>query len=224
MTDIPFWERPDIVERFAAREPDRRLVGLVESEGAATLRSLDLGCAGGRNSRYLAEHGADVWALDASAAMVEATRSQLAASLGTEEAARRVRVGRMDDLGSFPDAGFDLVLLLGVLQNAGSDEEMGRTLDEVRRVTAAHGRCLVANFAPDSRPGGAPLARVAGEAHVFSGFGGPHRRITLLSPAELDAAFAARGFRPVTETASVVVPTERGHRTTVNALYRLALR
>lgn len=224
MADIPFWERPDIVERFAARDPDRRLVALVGSEGAAALRSLDLGCAAGRNSRYLAEHGADVWALDASAAMVEATRSQVAELLGHEEAERRVRLGRMDDLAGFPEARFDLVLLLGVLQNAGSDAELERTLDEVRRVAAPAGRCLVANFAPDSRPAGTPLQRVSGESHVFNGFGGPHRRITLLSPSDLDAAFAARGFEPATETETVHVPTERGHRTTVNALYRLAPR
>ncbi|MGW8282257.1 MAG: hypothetical protein ACWGON_03050, partial [Gemmatimonadota bacterium] len=51
---IPFWERPEVVEKFAGREPDHRLVewlsGRDDLEG---LRVLDLGCAGGRNSRYV---------------------------------------------------------------------------------------------------------------------------------------------------------------------------
>lgn len=221
MTDIPFWERPDIVERFGARDPDRRLASLMDAEGATGLRSLDLGCAAGRNCRFLAERGADVWAVDASGAMVTAARGQLAAVLGEDEAERRVQRGRMDDLSAFGDRRFDLVLLLGVLQNAGSDAELTRALDEVRRVLAPAGRCLVANFAPGSQPAGAPLRRVPGEAHVFAGFGGPHRRIALLEPGELDAAFGRRGLTPVTPTEAVRVPTERGFRITVNGLYRL---
>lgn len=218
-SDLLFWERPEIVERFAAREPDRRLMELAP-EGAGTgLRSLDVGCAAGRNSRYLAELGADVWALDASHAMVAATRAQLAEVLGPEEAARRVLEGEMQDLGRFQDASFELVVLLGVLQNAGTDAELHRALDEVRRVVAPGGRCLVANFAPGSEPSGTPLQRLQGETHVFTGFGGPHRRITLLAPDDLDAVFHHRGLRPARPTTAVRVSTGRGFRITVNALY-----
>lgn len=219
MNDLPFWERPEVVERFGARDPDRRLVSLLDAEGARGLRSFDLGCAAGRNCRYLAERGADVWAMDASAAMVAAARRQLAGVLGEAEAARRVLRGRMHDLSAFGRPGFDLVLLLGVLQNAGSDAELDRTLDEVRRVTTPNGHCLVANFAPGSMPAGVPLEPVAGESRVFSGFGGPHRRIALLGPEALDAAFGRRGFEPATPTVEVRVPTDRGFRITVNALY-----
>lgn len=221
MADVSFWERADIVARFAARDPDHRLVALTSRQTVSEIRALDVGCAAGRNSRFLAERGADVWALDGSSAMVDATRGALAAVLGAEDAERRVIHGRMDDLGAFADGRFDLVLLLGVLQNAASDAELERTLDEVRRVLAPGGRCLVANFAPDSQPSGVPVEQVAGERHVYADFGGPHRRIALLTPAALDAVFARRGLVPETPTASVHVPTPRGHRTTVNALYRL---
>ncbi len=221
MADAEFWERPDIVARFADRDPDHRLVALAGRRDVQGLRALDVGCAAGRNSRFLAERGADVWALDGSSAMVEATRSALAAVLGRPDADRRVIHGRMDVLDAFADGAFDLVLLLGVLQNAASDAELERTLDEVRRVLAAAGHCLVANFAPDSRPSGVPVSRVAGERHVYTDFGGPHRRIALLTPAALDAAFGRRGLAPEIPTATVRIATQRGHRTTVNALYRL---
>ncbi len=128
--------------------------------------------------------------------------------------------GRMDDLGAFPDASFDLVLALGAFQNAASADEWERTLAETARVLAPDGHCLVANFAPDSRPHGTPLEPVPGEPHVYAGFGGPHDRISLFTPEALDAAFARHGLEPAEPTRPVHVPTERGHRTTVNALYR----
>ncbi len=224
MADIPFWERPDVVAQFGTRDPDRRLAALLSREGAAGLRVLDVGCAAGRNLRYLAAAGADAWGIDASAAMVEAARSQLQPLLGEAEARRRVLRGRMDDLGAFADSRFDLVLLFGVLQNAGSDGELDRAIAEVRRVLTPDGRCLVANFAPDSRPAGVPLTPVEGERHVFTGFGGPHGLITLLAPAELDLAFARHGLHPLTPSEAVHVPMQRGHRTTVNAFYGTDLR
>jgi len=224
MNASPFWERPDIVERFGDREPDRRLTRWLTQwltqRDASHLRSLDIGCAAGRNCRLLAEAGAEVWAVDSSAAMVEAARARLEPVIGATAAERRVVRGRMDDLSSFPDDTFDLVVALGVFQNAGSADEWERTLAGAARVLAPGGHCLVANFAPDSRPHGVALERVPGEDDVYYGFGGPHDRITLLTPDALDASFARHGLEPAEPTEAVRVPTERGHRTTVNALYR----
>ncbi len=220
MNASSFWERPDIVERFGDRAPDRRLTRWLSQRDASELRSLDIGCAAGRNCQLLAEAGAEVWAVDSSDAMVEAARARLEPVIGAAAARQRVLRGRMDDLSLFPDAGFDLVVALGVLQNAGSADEFERTLAGTARVLAPGGHCLVANFAPDSRPHGEALARVPGEDHVYLGFGGPHDRITLLTPEALDAAFARHGLEPAEPTEAVHVPTERGHRTTVNGLYR----
>ena len=69
-----FWEDPDRVEQFAGREPDRRLLELLDSfEAPRTTRVLDLGCAGGRNTAVLAERGFDVLAIDSSSSMVART-------------------------------------------------------------------------------------------------------------------------------------------------------
>jgi len=219
MNASSFWERPDVVERFGSREPDRRLARWLSQRDATALRCLDIGCAAGRNSLVLAEAGAEVWALDSSAAMVEAARARLAPTIGAAAAEQRVVRGAMDDLGAFPDRAFDLVIALGAFQNAGSADEWERTLAGAARLLAPGGHCLVANFAPDSQPRGVALERVPGEADVYYGFGGPHDRITLLAPEALDAAFARHGLEPAEPTQAVRVATERGHRTTVNALY-----
>ncbi len=230
----PMWERPDVVARFAARPPDRRLLALFAGEGPYAAvhtawapgpapRVLDIGCAGGRNSAWLAQQGADVWALDASAAMVAKTRERLAAHLGPQEAARRVSIGEMRDLRAHPTDSVDLVVALGVYQDAADDEEWCATLAETARVLRPGGLCLVANFGPDSRPNGVPLTPVPGEPKVRLGFGGEGRRMTLPGPGELDADFARYGMAPALPTRPVRTETPRGHRVTLNALYRRAV-
>lgn len=231
------WEDPSVVAAFAARPPDHRLQHLLAGDdeyaavrsawaeggwraGGTEPRVLDIGCAGGRNTVWLARQGCDVWALDASFAMVEETRRRLTDVLGQEEATRRVRVGAMRSLAAHEDASFDLVVALGVLQDARSSEEWHAALAEVARVLRPGGLCLVANFGPDSRPSLEPLRPVPGETDVWVGFGPGERRMTLPSLAGLDADFARHGLRPALPTAAVTVPTSAGHRVTLNALYR----
>ncbi|MDF1522961.1 MAG: class I SAM-dependent methyltransferase [Trueperaceae bacterium] len=98
---MPAWDHPDTIAFFRDRPPDHRLVALVEA-GALPCgaRVLDLGCAGGRNAAYLTDLDVEVLAVDASPAMVEATRA---------------RVARVDALDDLLDEAFDLVLALGVL-------------------------------------------------------------------------------------------------------------
>lgn len=219
MTDS-FWERPEIVDRFAQRAPDERLCFLLtDVDDPSSLRVLDVGCAGGRNTRFLVERGVDVHAVDASRAMVARTRERVAELVGRSEAEDRVQLGVMTDLGSFDADAFDLVVALGVIQSADSLDRWDRTLSEIRRVLRPGGRVLVANFAPDSRPEGRPLERVAGTRHVYLWRDG--RPMVLMDAAEHDDAFAAHGFHPVEETETVRVSTKGGYRFTVNAFYEL---
>lgn len=183
-----------------------------------TPRVLDVGCAGGRNTVWLAQQGADVWALDGSTAMVAETRRRLADELGGSEAQERVRLGEMRDLSAHADDTFDLVLALGVLQDARTYAEWEDALSEISRVLRPGGLCLVANFAPGSQPEGAPLTPVPGERNVWLGFGPAGRRMSLPDVADLDAGFARRGMLPALATAEVRVTMPRGYRITLNAL------
>ncbi len=103
--EMPFWEQPETVERFSGRDPDLRLQAMVAGlDDPGALRVLDLGCAGGRNTVYLAGLGIDVIAVDSSDAMVAETRRRLAEVIGSEHAAGRVRKRRMDDPSFLIDA------------------------------------------------------------------------------------------------------------------------
>jgi len=216
-----FWESAEAVERFTDREPDVRLVKLLEAYAIPSgVRVLDIGCAAGRNTVLLAERGFDVFALDSSRAMVARTRERLAAVLGPSEAVRRVSLGTMDDLSAFGDGSIELVVALGVLHQASSESQWRGTIRELGRCLAPGGRLVVAVWSPRSRPRGESVRRVAGEDHVYTGFhSGTHYLVE--SPA-LDAAMEAAGLLPDEPTTEVRVEMEEGWRVTVNGLYRRA--
>lgn len=214
-----FWSRANVVEKFAGRDPDLRLISILEDwVTGRTIRALDLGCAGGRNTEALTRAGADVHAIDRSHAMVERTRSRLTGILGREEAERRVGLGSMRDLSRFGDEGFDLVVALGVYGSAGDREVFQETLSETARILVPGGRALVATFSPGSQPEGVPLSRHPKKSDVYTWRGG--RRAFLLEPEALDHAFARHGLLPHVPTSPVHVDMERGFRITINALYR----
>ncbi len=208
-----------MVARFAGREPDVRLTRLAaEYADPPAVRVLDLGCAGGRNAVFLARLGFDLLALDSSQAMVAETRRRLGAILGEAEAARRARLAAMDRLEGIADGSVDLVVALGVLHQAGSEEEWNRALAEAARVTAHGGRMLVANFTDEFDPDGTGLDPVPGQPHLRDGR--ESGRAHLVDAATLDREMAEHGFRPLVPTETVRHPTESGgRRVTANALY-----
>jgi SAM-dependent methyltransferase len=216
-----FWESPENVERFAAREPDVRLAGLVAGfADPRSVRVLDLGCAGGRNAVFLAQRGFDVRAVDASEAMVAETRRRLAPLLGESEAALRVQVGRMDDLGWAPGASFDLVVALGIYHCAQSRAEWDRSLSETARILAPGGRLLVSVFTPETDLTGRGIAPVPGEPHVYEGF--ESGRSVLVDAPTLDAELVRHGLSCVVPTAVARRNVEVGRRVSANGLYEKA--
>lgn len=215
------WNDPEVVEMFATRDPDVRMLELLDSFAApAETPVLDLGCAGGRNTVALAERGFDVYAVDAAPAMVERTRGRVAALLGMGEAERRVRLGRMEDLRYFADGFFRLVVALGVFQAVPALELWHRAVAETARTLRRGDLLLVSHFTPASDLTGEALCAVPGEPTVFEGLPGGGRAV-LLDRGELDAAFAIHGFVPDVPSRTVEVTLDAGRRrVTTNALYR----
>lgn len=217
--DQSIWEQPERVEQFANREPDARLMAIVETiEDAAGNRVLDLGCAGGRNAVALAQLGFDVYALDSSVAMVAKTRNRVAAVIGDEAAAQRVLCGRMEDLSGFETGFFHLVVALGVYHNARNRDQWDRSLAETARVLSSDGRVLVANFTPRTDPEGSGMQPVEDEPHVYIGFG--IERLFLLEADDLDAEMSRHGLEPIVPSETVTKTKDSGRRVTVNALYQ----
>lgn len=213
-----FWERPEVVDQFAAREPDHRLARLIEEyDQPAATRVLDLGCAGGRNTVLLAARGFEVQAIDASSAMVDRTRARVATVVGPAAAREMVRLGRMDDLSGFADGSFHLVVALGVYHGAASRQEWDRAVAETARVLCPGGRLLLNHFTPEVDLTGEGVRPVPGESGVYEGLS--DGRGILLDAEELDAAMAGHSLVPEVPSETVRVETDRGRRVSVNALY-----
>ncbi len=214
-----FWDSAETVERFAAREPDVRLMELLrEYAEPSKTRVLDIGCAGGRNAVPLARAGFDLVALDGSPAMVEKTRERLTPILGAEEARRRVRLGRMNDLSFAADASFDLVVALGIYHCAQSRVEWDRALSETARVLEPGGRALVSVFTPETDLTGRGTRAIPGEPDVYVGFesGGRH---VLVDAEGLDRDMARFGLTPLEPTRTARPKLETGRRVSANGLY-----
>lgn len=213
-----YWERQEQVERFAGRDVDKRLAVLINDySDPSSIRVLDLGCAGGRNAFFLAENGFDLFAIDASEAMVEKTRERVSAIRGKDFAETRVLRMSMDDLSFFSGEQFQLIIALGILHNARSDEEWKNTLSELRRIARSGSRLLVSNLSSESDPSGEGLVWVPGSRHLYEGFG--HDRMYLMTAENLDTELHRFGFVPEVPTETVRREMDRGFRVTVNGLY-----
>lgn len=90
-------------------------------------RVVDAACATGRHLVPLAQLGFDAWGSASDPGDVDAARHRLAATLGPEEAARRVTPAAPDALG-YPDAWADWMVLAGTDGLGGALAEAARVL------------------------------------------------------------------------------------------------
>jgi SAM-dependent methyltransferase len=217
-----FWEDPERVQSFASREPDHRLLALLDDyPDPSTVRVLDLGCAGGRNTCILVERGFNVVAVDLSAAMVAMTRSRVAELISEAEAEQRVLRGPMDDLDWARDASFDLVVALGIYHEARDEDEWDRALAETARVLRPRGAALVSVFSPGTVLHGVRFEPVAGRRLLHRSDAGEMTR-SFPTAKQLDHEMIGHGLVPAVETVTVRREVEDSVRVVTNGLYRKA--
>ncbi|MEQ8348907.1 MAG: class I SAM-dependent methyltransferase [Sneathiellaceae bacterium] len=169
------------------RDLHGRFTDLVAAGGPAPARILDMGCGFGKSTGpfWEAFRAAEVHGIDLSAPCVE-----LAAADAAAAQARHVRFRQMDACTTdYPDGSFDLVTSTMLLHEM-PPREIGRLLDEAKRLLAPGGRMVHLDFwlLPDA------FAR-------FIHYGHARRNNEPFMPpfAEMDVAaeLQARGFRNV---------------------------
>jgi SAM-dependent methyltransferase len=139
-------------------------------------RIVDVGCGTGIDTLHLAAHGVEVTAVDASPAMIEKLRAKLA---GSPHAARvEVRVGDANELARTLPGGFaGMISSFAALNTI----DVPGLAESAARLVRPGGRLVFHLLAP--RPA---LQVQIGNTAI------PHQCPT---PEELEAPFAARGFR-----------------------------
>ena len=155
----------------------------------------DLGCGTGRTSEALAPYVAGIYAVDGSAAMLEATRRRLAGFANV-----KLRQGELERL-PIDDDSLDAAVLFLALHHS---PEPARVLAEARRVLKVGGRLLIVDLLPHDREDyrremghvwlGFPREQIL-QALELAGFGQP-----MLQP--LPADFEAKGPTLFVATAS----------------------
>jgi SAM-dependent methyltransferase len=127
----------------AADVPDQWLIDVVEGpDRLEPTRALDLGCGGGRNTRYLARHGWDAIGIDMLRAAVDKARS---AAVGAAASARFLQgdVTRLEDLDI--GGGYSLINDSGCYYGL-ADNQRDAYAAGVTRVAAAGALLLMAGF------------------------------------------------------------------------------
>jgi ubiquinone/menaquinone biosynthesis C-methylase UbiE len=138
---LPYWEEiyaDHTVYGRIYQERARRAIAYVDRLGLSTgTPVLEIGCGPGMMTTALARTGVTVWAIDSLPEMVERTNAI------TEHAGLRSRafaqLGRVDKV-PFPDAAFELVVLIGVSEWL---ESLTQPLREIFRVLKPGGHLII---------------------------------------------------------------------------------
>lgn len=148
-TEQDYWNDQEIVSFFADNAPSEYWLEFFNSlENRASVKVLDLGCGGGRNTSLLLEKGFDVNACDLHSEMVNATRKKAAAFLSGAEVESRIIRANMQEL-PYGDNTFDVVLANGVFHNVSSVQELQLAIAETSRVLKSKGNLCLNMFSAD---------------------------------------------------------------------------
>jgi ubiquinone/menaquinone biosynthesis C-methylase UbiE len=158
-------------------------------------RALDFGCGVGRVTGPLAQRFAEALGLDVSESMITTARE-----LHTDQPNCRFEVQRSTDLRQYPDASFDLVLCVLVLQHLSSQGAILTYLAEFARLVRSGGALVVQLPSIVAPPSPRPSWRTRA--------GRRQRTATLLRRLGVGATFLYRRLDWVPEMTMTAVPDE----------------
>ena len=135
MKDIrqEFWESPTEVKSFTDRLPSSYITKVLDYfiENNPDWTVLDIGCGGGRYSKYLKDHNMNITAVDKHEKITIALQKNKIPFI-------------LANMSSIPlkMATFNLILSIGVLHNAISWDEFRNSISEVSRLLLPNGYFL----------------------------------------------------------------------------------
>lgn len=133
-----FWQEEDTNLSFENRPPSKYITDELEKLKVENKNCIDIGCGGGRYSKYLLENGARVLSIDKYPEMIGDVNKK---GINFVKA-------NMDNI-PVKNESYDLVLSIGVIHNSVTLEEYLKSLNEIHRILTATGTAIMSVFTND---------------------------------------------------------------------------
>lgn len=135
-----FWQDEKTAKKFTQMPLSQYIVSEIEEilENKQVQKAIDVGCGGGRYSRYLKQKGIDVLAID--------KYKEMAVSLKEDHIS--FMQANMDNI-PVDDDKFELILSVGVIHNAITKKEFIDTIKEFYRILRSGGYVVLSVFTND---------------------------------------------------------------------------
>ena len=197
-----FWNKAETRDQFQHRKVSKYITDEIDKFDL-NLKVADIGCGGGRYSRYVKEKGMFIIAVDKYANM---------ASSLAEDNITFIQ-GCIDRL-PIQDSMFDAILSIGVIHNAVTIEEYENAISEMYRILKKNGQIILSVFTNDVIT--EDLTFVGKSRYEING----RQPMILLSKEEINNLFIKHGFKIIRQVDEHITDVESGKRNVYTILLK----
>lgn len=200
--DRDFWNKDETRNLFQNRNVSKYITDEIDALDN-NLKVIDIGCGGGRYSRYVKQKGMFVIAVD--------KYSNMAASLAKDNIP--FIQGCIDNL-FIQDNMFDVILSIGVIHNAITLEEYEKAISEMYRILKKDGKVIFSVFTNDVITD--DLTLVGNSRYEIN----ERQPMILLSKEEINNIFNKNGFKIIKNVDEHITDVGSGKRNVYTILLR----
>lgn len=135
-SDKCFWEQESTNLEFRNRPPSKYITDVIDEMNIKNKKCIDIGCGGGRYSKYLNNNGGIVLSIDKYPEM-----------FGNNNNINFIR-SNMDNI-PVVDESYDLALSIGVIHNSVTTDEYKKSVNEIYRLLKKNGHVIFSTFTND---------------------------------------------------------------------------
>ena len=133
-----FWQQEETGISFSSKLPSSYITDVIDEINVLNKSCIDIGCGGGRYSKYLKEKGANVLSVDKYSEMIGDVYEKRLCFIQSN----------MDNI-PVKDKSFELALSIGVIHNSESIEEFNNSIKEINRILIKKGTLILSTFTND---------------------------------------------------------------------------
>lgn len=133
-----FWQEEETSKAFSNKEPSKYITRILETFDLNNKNCIDIGCGGGRYTRYLKQRGANVLAIDKYPEMI-----------GDVNYAKINFINCNMNKIPVKDNSYDLVLSIGVIHNSVTIDEFKESIKEIYRISNINSNVVLSLFTND---------------------------------------------------------------------------